>query len=137
MAYKIDEIEGIGPAYAAKMIEAGIKTVEDLLAKGKDKKGRQELEEATGISHSRILTWCNMSDMFRIKGVSSQYAELLVAAGVDTVKELRNRVPANLHKKMEEVNEAGGKKIVGQVPSLSQVEDFVAQAKVLDPMMTY
>ncbi len=137
MAYNIEDIEGIGPAFGKKMIDAGIKTVEDLLAKGKDKKGRQELEETTGIAHSKILTWCNMADMFRIKGVSSQYAELLVAAGVDTVKELRNRVPANLHKKMEEVNEAGGKKIVQKIPALSDVENFVAQAKELDPMMTY
>ena len=132
---KITDIEGIGPAYAEKLALAGIKTVEGLLKACAAKAGRKATAEATGIGESTILEWTNMADLFRIKGVSSQYAELLKAAGVDTVKELRNRNAANLHAKMQEVNEA--QSLVRQLASLKQVEGFVEQAKQLEPVMTY
>lgn len=135
MAYPITDIEGIGPVYGEKLSNADVKTVEDLLEAGKSKTGRQKLAETTGIDEKKILEWVNMADLFRIKGISSQNAEILVAAGVDTVKELRNRVPANLHAKIVEVNEA--KNLVRQVPALSQVESFVEQAKGLEPMITH
>ncbi|HRI29708.1 MAG TPA: DUF4332 domain-containing protein, partial [Chitinophagales bacterium] len=135
MAYKIAEIEGIGPVYAEKFESIGIKTVEQLLERGATAKGRAELEAATGIPHSKMLTFVNHADLFRIKGISSQYSELLEAAGVDTVKELRNRNAANLHAKMIEVNNE--KQLVRQVPSLSQVESFVEQAKELPPVVTH
>ncbi|MEM7657303.1 MAG: DUF4332 domain-containing protein, partial [Bacteroidota bacterium] len=129
---KITEIEGIGPANAEKLAKAGIKSVEGLLKACAAKPGRKSTAATTGIAESTILEWTNMADLFRIKGVSSQYAELLKAAGVDTVKELRNRNAANLHAKMKEVNDA--KSLVRQVASPSQVEGFVAQAKELDPV---
>jgi predicted flap endonuclease-1-like 5' DNA nuclease len=135
MAYKIDEIEGIGPVYAEKLGLASIKTVEGLLEAGKDKAGRKKIAETTGIDEGKILDWVNMADLFRIKGVSSQNAEILKAAGVDTVKELRTRNAENLHKKIVEVNEE--KKLVRQVPSLAAVQDFIEQAKSLDPVITY
>lgn len=135
MAYKIDEIEGIGPALAEKMIAAGIKTVEQLLERGATPKGREEVATATGINPKQILKFVNHADLFRIKGISSQYSELLEASGVDTVKELRNRKAENLHAKMIEVNNE--KQLVRQVPSLSQVESFIAQAKDLPPVVTY
>ncbi|OWY25394.1 DUF4332 domain-containing protein [Sphingobacteriales bacterium UPWRP_1] len=135
MAYKIDEIEGIGPAYAEKMVAAGIKTVEQLLERGATPKGREEVATATGINPKQILKFVNHADLFRIKGISSQYSELLEASGVDTVKELRNRNAENLHAKMVEVNNE--KQLVRQTPSLSQVESFIAQAKELPPVVTY
>jgi predicted flap endonuclease-1-like 5' DNA nuclease len=132
---KIQEIEGIGPVFAEKLAAAGIKTVEKLLEVGASKKGRQTLAETTGIDEKKILKWVNMADLFRIKGVGEEYSELLEAAGVDTVKELRNRRPDNLHAKMLEVN--AEQKLVRQMPSLSQVESWVEHAKTLDPMVTY
>ena len=102
MAYKIIDIEGIGEAYAAKLEAAGVKTPEDLLAACASAKGRKEMAEKTEISEKLILRWTNHADLFRIKGVGPQFAELLEAAGVDTVKEFRHRVAANLQKKMEE-----------------------------------
>jgi predicted flap endonuclease-1-like 5' DNA nuclease len=132
---KIADIEGIGPAYAEKMAQAGIKTVEGLLKAGATPKGRKEIAEACGIKEALILDWTNMADLFRIKGVSTQYAELLKGAGVDTVKEMRNRNPENLHAKMREVNEE--KKLVRQLPSAAQVAEMVEQAKSLDPVITY
>ena len=134
MAQKIEEIEGIGPVYGEKLSSNGIKTVEDLLEAGATRTGRSKLAEATGISEKSILTWVNMADLFRIKGIGPQFAELLEAAGVDTVKELRNRNAQNLHAKLVEVQ--AEKKITRAVPGLSQVEDLIEQAKALPPKVT-
>ena len=94
MAYKIDQIEGIGDAYAQKLQAVGVATTEELLKRAATPKGREKLAEETGISSKLILKWANHADLFRIKGVAGQFAELLEAAGVDTVKELRHRVAA-------------------------------------------
>ena len=135
MNYKIIDIEGVGEVYAPKLIEAGVATVEDLLKRCAKPAGRKELAEATGISGKLILRWANHADLMRIDGVGPQFSELLEAAGVDTVKELRNRVPANLQPKLEEIN--AEKHLVRRVPALKEVEKMVAQAKELDPRMTY
>lgn len=135
MAKKITEVEGIGPAFAEKLDGAGVQTVEGLLEAGATKAGRKKLAADSGIDEAKILDWVNMADLFRIKGIGSQFAELLKAAGVDTVKELRNRNAENLHAKLVEVQEE--KKITRTVPALSQVTDFVEQAKALDPIVTY
>lgn len=137
----IEEIEGIGPAYAKKLRSAGVRSCEALLKKGADKKGRVALSEATGFQAGTILEWVNRADLMRVKGVGSEYSDLLEAAGVDTVKELRNRNAANLTEKMVEVNEASIKKskksIVRRVPAQSMVERWVAHAKKLPPMVTH
>ena len=99
------------------------------------KKGREKLAEETGISEKLILKWANHADLFRIKGVAGQFAELLEAAGVDTVKELRHRVPANLHAKLVETND--NRNLCNRVPSESEIEKMIAQAKELEPKMTY
>jgi predicted flap endonuclease-1-like 5' DNA nuclease len=135
MAKNISEIEGIGPVYEKKLVAAGIKTVEALLDAGASKAGRKKLAVDTGIDEGKLLEWVNMADLFRIKGIGSQFAELLEAAGVDTVKELRNRNPENLHAKLVDVQ--AEKKITRAVPALKQVTDFVAQAKALPPVVTY
>ena len=123
---KIEEIEGIGPALGAKFEAAGVKDTDGLLDKGCTKAGRKALAEATGLSESRILTFVNMADLFRIKGVAGEYAELLVCAGVDTVKELKSRNAANLATKLAEVN--AEKKLTRQVPGEKTVADWIQQA---------
>ena len=135
MTYKIIDIQGIGPVYAEKLTAIGIETVDQLLEKGADAKGRQAIEEATGIRHDLVLTWVNHADLFRIKGVGPQFAELLEAAGVDTVKELRNRNAANLAAKMLEVNEE--KHLCRRTPVEKEVQKFIDLAKALDPIVTY
>lgn len=135
MAYKIEEIEGVGGVYGEKLNASGIKTTEDLLNKCAKKAGRLKLAEETGISEKLVLRWTNHADLFRIKGVAGQFAELLEASGVDTVKEFRHRVAANLQPKMEEVNNA--KNLCNRVPSVKEVEKMIEQAKTLDPMMEY
>ncbi len=135
MAYKIIDVEGIGEIYAEKLIAAGIETAEILLEKCAAPAGRKTLAEQTGISEKLILKWTNHADLFRINGVGPQFAELLEAAGVDTVKEFRHRVAANLKAKMDEVNEE--KHLCGRVPSEVEIQKMIDQAKELPPTMTY
>jgi PAS domain S-box-containing protein len=131
----VEDIEGIGPVYALKLLEVGIKTTDDLLQQGKSRKGREDLVEKTGISSLLILKWVNMADLMRIKGVGEEYSELLERAGVDTVKELRNRNPKNLFDAMTKYNETH--KLVRRVPTLADVESWVKEAKDSEPIMSY
>lgn len=135
MSNSISKIEGIGPVNKEKLSAAGIVTVENLLEKGASKSGRKEIAAASGIDEKVILDWVNMADLFRIKGIASQFAELLKAAGVDTVKELRTRNAENLHQALIATNEA--KNLTNAVPALSKVTDFIEQAKNLDPVVTH
>jgi predicted flap endonuclease-1-like 5' DNA nuclease len=133
--YKIIDVEGIGEVYAKKLLEAGITDTAILLENCCKPAGRKALAEATGISSKLILTWTNHADLMRIKGVGPQFSELLEKAGVDTVKELAHRVPANLAAKCNEVNAAH--KIVGRVPVEKEIAKMVEEAKTLPPMMEY
>ena len=135
MAYKIEEIEGIGPAFAAKLASAEISTTEHLLKLCCDAKGRKSTAEKCGLTTSQLLKWANMADLMRISGIGSEYSELLEAAGVDTVKELRNRNAANLAAKMAEVN--AEKKLTRTVPSEKVVTGWVDQAKGMEPLITH
>ena len=135
MTYKIIDIEGIGEIYAPKLQAAGVENTEQLLEKCAKPAGRKALEDATGISGKLILRWANHADLMRIDGVGPQFSELLEAAGVDTVKELRNRKAENLQPKLEEVNEA--KHLTGRVPALVEVQKMIDQAKELPPVMEY
>jgi predicted flap endonuclease-1-like 5' DNA nuclease len=135
MSYKIEEIEGIGPAYAEKLSAADVKTTDGLLKLCCDAKGRKSTSEKTGVSEGQLLKWANMADLMRISGVGSEYSELLEVAGVDTVKELRNRNAENLAAKMAEVNET--KNLTRTVPSEKVVKGWVEQAKTLDPLITH
>ena len=135
MAYKVEQIEGVGEVYAEKLNAAGIVTTEDLLEKCAKAAGRAKVAEETGISGKLILKWTNHADLMRINGVAGQFAELLEAAGVDTVKEFRHRVAANLQPKMVEVNEQ--KNLCNRVPAVSEIERMIEQAKELEPLITY
>ena len=135
MSYKIQEIEGIGPAYAEKLAAADIDTTEELLMLCCDAKGRKATSEKTGVSESQLLKWANMADLMRISGIGSEFSELLEAAGVDTVKELRNRNAGNLAEKMAEVNKE--KNLANAVPAESVIEKWIAQAKELKPTISH
>ena len=134
-SYSIMDIEGIGPSFKKKLQKVGIRTTGKLLERAANPKGRRQLAEESGIDESRILKWANMADLMRVKGVAEEYSELLEAAGVDTVKELKRRNAGNLADKMAEVNKK--KKLVRLLPSTKRVEGWVANAKTLKAVMTY
>ena len=135
MAKQISQIEGIGNSHATKLEKAGVRSVKGLLEKGGSKAGRKAIAEKSGLDEGKILDWVNMADLFRIKGVGRQFSELLKAAGVDTVKELRNRNGANLHAALKKTQ--AEKKITKTVPGAKQVENFIKQAQKLDPKVTH
>lgn len=135
MNYKIEDIEGIGPAYAKKLATAKISTTRALLKLCCDKKGRKKASKDCDISEKLLLTWVNLADLMRISGIGPQFSELLEAAGVDTVKELRNRNAENLAEKMREVNAV--KRLTRATPPLASVEKWIATARTLEPLVTH
>lgn len=132
---KLTDVEGIGPANAEKLKKAGVGSTESLLEMGKTPAGRKDLARQSGLSEKQILEWVNHVDLFRIKGIGEEYADLLEEAGVDTVVELAQRKADNLLAKMTEVNTK--KNLVNKMPAQSQVEDWIAQAKKLPRAVEY
>lgn len=132
---KIEEVEGIGPVTGEKLRAAGIKDSDGLLEQAKTPAQRKKLAETTGLPVEKVLKFANMVDLFRVKGIGAEYAELLEAAGVDTAPELARRAPASLATKLAEVNEA--KKLTRRAPPESEVTKWVEQAKELPRAIEY
>ena len=132
---KLEEIEGIGAAYAVKLRKAGVRSTNELLKKGATPAGRKQIGKDSGISEKLILEWVNHSDLFRVKGVGSEYADLLEEAGVDTVVELSKRKADKLLEAMKNTN--AKKKLVRQLPGISNVQDWINQAKKLPRAIKY
>jgi predicted flap endonuclease-1-like 5' DNA nuclease len=132
---RIVDIEGIGPAFAEKFKDAGVRSTTTLLKRGGNPKGRRELAYAINIEESKLLKWVNHADLFRIRGIGSEYSELLEAAGVDTVPELRQRKAETLHEALVQTNKE--KKMVRKLPTMEQVADWVEQAKSLPRVIEY
>jgi len=131
----IEEIEGISTAYGKRLGAEGVGTVEVLLEKGGRRLSREKLAQATGISEKLILEWVNRADLMRIKGVGSEYSDLLEAAGVDSCLELSHRVPGNLHRKMEEIN--GARRLVRRLPTEAEVTQWVDAAKSMPKVVQH
>ena len=91
MNYKIETIEGIGKVMGDKLRASGVADTAALLAKTSKPKDREALAAKTGISGKLILKFANRADLMRVNGVGEEYADLLEAAGVDTVPELAQR----------------------------------------------
>jgi predicted flap endonuclease-1-like 5' DNA nuclease len=133
---KIDEIEGIGPVYAAKLGEAGVRTTDDLLEQGASAKGRDTLAAASGLTTGQILKWVNHVDLMRLDGVGSEYADLLEASGVDSCAELARRNPANLAATFAELD-AARPNWIRRVPGEATVAKWVAEAATLGKVVTH
>ncbi|MDF1596082.1 MAG: DUF4332 domain-containing protein [Acidimicrobiia bacterium] len=131
----IDAVEGIAQRTATKLRKNGIRTTEALMKRAADRNGRKALAAATGFSEKQILEWINRADLMRCKGIGGEYSDLLEAAGVDTIKELRRRNAASLTNKMVEINEK--KKLVRRLPTESMVSRWIEFAKDLDPLVKH
>ena len=132
---KLSSIEGIGKAYSEKLEEIGVYSVEQLLKLAGSRKGRKDIAEKANVSEKLLLNWVNRADLCRIKGIGTQYADLLESAGVDSVPELAARNPENLLLKLQEVNDK--KNLVRAMPYLKQVEKWVSRAKGLPKAVTH
>jgi predicted flap endonuclease-1-like 5' DNA nuclease len=135
MTYPITDISDIGPEAADKLRSAGIRTTARLLDAAKGPKERKRLAEKTGLDPKRILGWANTADRMRIKGIGADYADLLQAAGVDTVKELMYRNPAKLAQAMAAAN--AKRKLARVLPSDRAVERWIEQARRIPLKITY
>ncbi|RPJ07635.1 MAG: DUF4332 domain-containing protein [Spirochaetaceae bacterium] len=132
---KLEEVEGIGPKYAAMLKKAGVRGTGDLLKKGGKPEGRKSISDKSGITTKMILEWVNHVDLFRVKGIGSEYSDLLEEAGVDTIPELCQRKSDNLFQKMVSVNTS--KKLVRKLPTEKQIAGWISQAKKLPSAITY
>ena len=131
----IDAIEGMSHAEATKLRKARVRTTEALLKTASTRTGRKQLSDKTGISEKQILQWVNRADLMRVKGIGSEYADLLEVAGVDTIKELRRRNPSNLLETLIVLNTR--KRLVRRLPTEGMVSSWIEEAKVVDPVVAY
>ena len=131
----IDAIESIDWRRATKLRKAGIRTTEALLKRGARKSGRRRLAKEAGLNEREILEWVNRADLMRVKGIGSEYSDLLEAVGVDTVRELRRRNATSLTKKIVDTNE--GKHLVRRLPTEKMVASWIQHAATLEPTVKY
>ncbi len=134
-AYPIADVAGGDPDVARSLKKAGIRTSTRFLDAAANPRGRKALAEKTGIDEKQILCWANKADRMRIRGVGDEFAELLQAAGVDTVRELRHRSPANLAKAMRAANDK--RKLVQVLPSDRAIERWIEHARKLPLKISY
>jgi len=135
MTYPITHIAGIDDEIAARLKAAGIRSSGRLLETARTIRGRKQLAQKTGIDVRQLLCWANVADRMRIKGISKEYAELLQAAGVDTVRELKYRNPAKLAQAMAEANRR--RRCVRLLPSQTSVARWIEDAKKLPLKISY
>lgn len=128
---RVDQVAGVDHKQATKLRKAGVRTSNGLIDKASTRRGRSELSKATGLNPRDLQAWVQHADLLRVRGVGAEYAELLVAAGVDTVRDLRRRNPTALLAKMIGLN--GSRKIVSRLPTESMVESWIESAGELEP----
>ena len=127
----IEAIEDIGVRHQARLKAADLRSCRSLLEAGATKRGRKVISETVGVAENRVLEWIHKADMMRVKGISTQYSELLEAAGIDSIRKLRRSRSAQLHKALANANDSHRKPLVKRMPSQDQLSDWIRQAKGL------
>jgi predicted flap endonuclease-1-like 5' DNA nuclease len=135
MSLTLGELKGINDVLINLLKAQGLVDSETLLDATRTPKGRKDLAETIGVEGGVILELANRADLARVKGIGRVYSDLMEEAGVDTIKELAQRNPANLHTKLVEINSI--RQLTQRPPSAEQVAGFVEQAKSLPPMLEY
>ncbi len=128
---RIDEVAGLGVRQATSLRKAGVKTSNGLIEEASTRAGRSALSKKTGIPPRDLKTWVHHADLLRVKGVGGEYAELLVAAGVETIRDLRRRNPTALVAKIISMN--GSKKVVRRLPTEPMVTVWIESATLIEP----
>lgn len=131
---RIDQVAGIDHKQATKLRKAGVRTSKKLIEEAATRRGRTDLAKQTGLSARDLQIWVHHADLLRVKGVGGEYAELLVAAGVDTIRDLRRRNPTALLAKVIGLN--GANRVVDRLPTESMVEGWIESAGELEPSIT-
>ena len=135
MTTPIKDLEGATDEVIAKLAERGIRDNEQLVRAAATPAMRKELATFCGCENADILHLANRSDLSRINGISGVYSDLLEIAGVDTVKELASRRADHLFAKIHETNERD--KLTTKPPTQAMVQNWVSQAKSLQPILSY
>ncbi len=130
---RIDQVAGIGLKEATKLRKAGIRTSKGLLESAANRKDRGDLAASLGIDPKDLQQWVNHSDLLRVRGVGAEYAELLVAAGVDTLRDLRRRNPTALLAKIIGLN--GQARVVRRLPTEAMVDGWIEASKEIKPTL--
>jgi hypothetical protein len=131
---RIDQVAGIDHKKATKLRKSGVRTSKTLIERASTRRGRTELARSTGLSPKDLQLWVHHADLLRVKGIGAEYAQLLVAAGVDTLRDLRRRNPTALVAKIIGLN--GANKVVSRMPTESMVENWIADAADLEPSIS-
>ncbi len=134
MVVQINELEGVSAELGEKLKALNLNNSDKLLAAAAQVSDREALAEKLGVESRRVLELANRADLCRIKGIGQIYSDLLEFSGVDTVKELAQRNPANLHAAILE--HASAHK-VQRTPSEADVANWVEQAKGMDRAVFY
>ena len=130
---RIDEIAGIDPKEATKLRKAGIRTTEALLKLAGTRAGREQLSAEIVLDADELLHWAQRADMMRVRGVGSEYALLLEACGVQTIRDLRRRNPTALTAKLSDQN--GRKSMVRRLPTEGMVTAWIESAASVEPQV--
>lgn len=131
---RIDQVAGIGHKEATKLRKAGVRTSKALAECASTRRGRTELSKTTGLTPKDLQLWVHHADLLRVRGVGAEYATLLVAAGVDTIRDLRRRNPTALLAKIIGMN--GSQKVVERLPTEAMVEGWINAAGELEPSIS-
>ncbi|MGE0826225.1 MAG: DUF4332 domain-containing protein [Candidatus Binatia bacterium] len=123
------DISDLDETSIAKLAAINITNRAELLARAASLEGRQRIAEQTGLSPDLVLQWVNRADLLRLNGMSRVYADLLHAAGVDSVSTLTRCTAETLHRQFLDINAA--RHLSRIIPILTQIRAWIQQAREL------
>jgi hypothetical protein len=92
----VEEIQGIGDIYGAKLAEHQIYTVSDLLNVSTRVRSKTELAAMLEIDHNRLAEWVSHAELMTVKNIDGRNAEVLYEIGVRDLSLLAKTDPEKL-----------------------------------------
>lgn len=133
----ITAIEGITDVRAEKLRAAGIRTTDALLENANTPKRREKLAASSRATEKQLLTWASRAELMQVRGVSGPTSELLAAAGVTSIKDLRAASADELAAAMDKKNRARKQPIVARTPSAKVVAKWIDRSKSVRPVVRH